>query len=97
MHQLWKMNPEVLGYLGEDADAMREKLQVWDQGPEVYVQTYNIDERAEAPEAGDPGEAGTSEPSHDQIPPSNEPTPPASAETDAPEAAVVDAVVTPNA
>ena len=33
MHQLWKMNPEVLGYLGEDVDVMREKLQVWDQGP----------------------------------------------------------------
>ena len=97
MHQLWKVNPEVLGYLGDDAEAMREKLLVWDQGPEAYVQTYNIDERAEAPEAGDPGEAGTSEPSHDQIPPSNEPTPPASAETDALEAAVVDAVVTPNA
>ncbi|XP_062082181.1 uncharacterized protein LOC133788641 [Humulus lupulus] len=97
MHQLWKMNPEVLGYLGEDADAMREKLQVWDQGPEVYVQTYNIDEPAGAPEAGDPGEAGTSEPARDDVPPSNEPTPPAPVETADLEALDADTATTPNA
>ena len=97
MHQLWKVNPEVLGYLGEDADAMREKLQVWDQGPEVYIQTYNVDERAGAPEAGDPGEAGTSEPACDEVPPPNEPTPPAPVGTADLEALDVDTTATPNA
>ena len=77
MHQLWKINPEVVGYLGEDAAAMREKIQVWDQSPEVYVQTYNIDEPAGAPGAGGSEEAGTSEPACDEAPSSNKPTPPA--------------------
>ena len=97
MHQLWKINPEVVGYLGEDAAAMREKIQVWDQSPEVYVQTYNIDEPAGASEAEDPEEAGASGPASDEVPPSNEPTPPASVETDVPEAPVVEAAATPNA
>ena len=81
MHQLWKINPEVVGYLGEDAAAMTEKIQVWDQGAEAYVQTYNIDEPAGAPEVGGPEEAGTSEPACDEVPSSNEPTPPAPDET----------------
>ena len=63
----------------------------------MYVQTYNIDEPAGAPEAGDPGEAGTSEPARDDVPPSNEPTPPAPVETADPEALDADTAATPNA
>ena len=76
---------------------MREKIQVWDQSPEVYVQTYNIDEPAGAPEAGDPEEAGTSEPACDEVPPSSEPTPPAPVETTVSEAPDVAAAATPSA
>ena len=77
MHQLWKINPEVVGYLGEDAAAMMEKIQVWDQGPEAYVQTYNIDEPVGAPEAEGLEEAGTSKPACDDAPSPNKPTSPA--------------------
>ena len=37
MHQLWKINTWVVGYLTEDAAVMKEKVEVWDQGPKVYV------------------------------------------------------------
>ena len=81
MHQLWKANPEVLSYLGEEAAAMEEKIKAWDQGSDVYFQTYDVDEPAEVPVAGDPRGAGTSEPTCGEGLSSNEPAVPVPVET----------------
>ena len=81
MHQLWKANPEVLSYLGDEAAAMEEKIKAWDQGSDVYFQTYDVDEPAEVPVAGDPRGAGTSEPICGEGLSSNEPAVPVPVET----------------
>ena len=81
MHQLWKANPEVLSYLGEEAAAMEEKIKAWDQGSDVYFQTYDVDEPAEVPAAGDSQGAGTSEPACGGVLSSNEPVVPVQVET----------------
>ena len=81
MHQLWKANPEVLSYLGDEAAAMEEKVKVWDQGSDVYFQKYDVDEPAEVPAAGDSQGAGTSEPTCGEGLSSNEPAVPVPVET----------------
>lgn len=70
LHQLWKVDLVVIRNLGEDVDNMLEKVKAWDQGPDVYMRTYDIDVPEGVPAGETPQDDDVEEPAPKDASPS---------------------------